>query len=60
VTATGDATAIGFRQWWLAGDEFARLRSRIALVEVATASHSFQHAADAAALEAAVLTALTR
>ncbi|MBB5715405.1 exosortase A-associated hydrolase 1 [Sphingomonas aerophila] len=59
VLARGDATAIGFRAFWT-GAAFAPVRDRATLVELDTTSHSFQHAADAAALEAAVLAALTR
>jgi exosortase A-associated hydrolase 1 len=59
VLARGDATAIGFRAWWT-GATFAPVRDRAILVELDTTSHSFQHAADAAALGAAVLAALTK
>lgn len=59
VLARGDATAIGFRACWT-GAAFAPVRNRATLVELDTTSHSFQHAVDAAALEAAVLAALTR
>ena len=59
VLAKGDATAIGFRACWTSA-AFAPVRDRATLVELDTASHSFQHAADAAALEAAVLATLTR
>lgn len=58
VLASGDATAIGFRACWNA-EALGRVRGRADIVEVPTASHSFQHAADRAALEGAVLAALS-
>lgn len=57
VLAAGDATAQGFAACWR-NDRYATLRARHVLAEIATASHSFQHAADADALLAIVLAAL--
>lgn len=57
ILATGDATAIGFRACWT-GATFGALRARASVMEIATTSHSFQHPADTAALERAVLAAL--
>jgi exosortase A-associated hydrolase 1 len=58
ILADGDATATGFHAHW-ASRRFAHLRHRAKVIKLPTASHSFQHAADTAALEAAVLDALT-
>ena len=57
VLASNDATAIGFRSCWQASRSSA-MRDRARLVEIATASHSFQRPADRAALHAIVLAAL--
>ncbi|SEM43073.1 exosortase A system-associated hydrolase 1 [Sphingomonas gellani] len=57
ILAREDATAIGFRACWTQ-HAFSALRDRVHWLEVATSSHSFQHAPDTAALEAAVYEAL--